>query len=543
MEKMALSLKTVEWKIFPMIDIFDIKDGYYNKKPPIESYGKIPFLGATQYNNCITGFCNIESILKYNKTGDIDSSDKNKRLFQGNCIAITNNGSVGNAYYQREEFTCSHDVTPIYLRNTILNKHIAIFLIPLLQNSGQSFEYGKKWRPKRMRKSHIMLPVDSKGTPNWQFMEDYMKQQEYKLLQKVQKRFAGKVVSSLITRGSLSQCKWKEFYFTEVFDEIQRGKRLTKAAQLDGNMPYIFSTASNNGVDGFIGNLEKVRTFEDCITLANSGSVGNAFFQAYKFVASDHVTKLKVTGLDKHAYLFMLPIINRLSEKYSFNREINDERIKREKILLPITENGNIDFEFMSSFIKSIEVENIKKVLDIYAQRIENQKIKWGVKWTSYFIEDVAEIISGRDIYERERIYGDTPYITATANQNGIGYFVGNENITLEEKCLSVNRNGSVGYAFYHPYQALFSNDCRKLRLKKNSKNVGLFIAQQITIQRDKYGYGYKMGTGRLKRQMIMLPSCKNGEPNYAFMESYIEELEMKQIIQYLKYSDYRNIE
>jgi uncharacterized protein (DUF1919 family) len=105
-------------------------------------------------------------------------------------------------------------------------------------------------------------------------------------------------------------------------------------------------------------------------------------------------------------------------------------------------------------------------------------------EWKEFFIEDVANIVSGIDIYETERSRGNTPYITATALRNGIGYFVSNNNITLEENCLSVNRNGSVGYFFYHPYQALYSNDCRKLRLKYKSKYVGLFISTQITTQK-----------------------------------------------------------
>lgn len=76
--------------------------------------------------------------------------------------------------------------------------------------------------------------------------------------------------------------------------------------------------------------------------------------------------------------------------------------------------------------------------------------------WNAFFIEDIAEIVSGRDIYEKERLDGLVPYITATANNNGIGYFVANNNDTLESGCLSVNRNGSVGYCFYHPYEALY---------------------------------------------------------------------------------------
>lgn len=172
------------------------------------------------------------------------------------------------------------------------------------------------------------------------------------------------------TGGGKSLCSnWKAFYFTEVFTEIQRGKRLKKADHEQGNTPYVSSTSLNNGIDGFVGNDGSVRKFDDCLTLANSGSVGCAFYHQYTFVASDHVTKLKRTGLDKYAYLFMIPIINRLSEKYSFNREINDERIKREKLLLPATDKGEIDFAFMSAFMKDIE-HNILTSLKIFEKRL-----------------------------------------------------------------------------------------------------------------------------------------------------------------------------
>lgn len=103
-------------------------------------------------------------------------------------------------------------------------------------------------------------------------------------------------------------------------------------------------------------------------------------------------------------------------------------------------------------------------------------RTKWGgVKWKAFFLEEIAQISSGKDIYERERTSGQTPYVTATANNNGIGYFVGNQNETLEKGSLSVNRNGSVGYCFYHPYDALYGNDTRKLKPIRNNKYVSLF--------------------------------------------------------------------
>lgn len=154
--------------------------------------------------------------------------------------------------------------------------------------------------------------------------------------------------------------------------------------------------------------------------------------------------------------------------------------------------------------------------------------------WGRFFIEDISEIVSGKDIYERERIKGLIPYITATSNQNGIGYFVGNSNDTLESECLSVNRNGSVGYCFYHSYKALYGNDTRKLRPKVKNKYVSLFISMCITNQRKKYGYGYKMGTGRLKRQSILLPINDVGQPDWEFMEQYMRDIESIQILKYL---------
>ena len=122
-------------------------------------------------------------------------------------------------------------------------------------------------------------------------------------------------------------------------------------------------------MDGFIGNESGVRCFEDCLTLANSGSVGSAFYHRYQFIASDHVTELKRKGLDKYAYLFMIPLINRLSEKYSFNREINDERIKREKIYLPANKQGEPDFAFMSSFMKEVEGDILNTTLRYFSDK------------------------------------------------------------------------------------------------------------------------------------------------------------------------------
>ena len=104
------------------------------------------------------------------------------------------------------------------------------------------------------------------------------------------------------------------------------------ADHIQGNIPYVSSSAVNNGVDALIGNTAKIRKFADCLTLANSGSVGKTFYHKYEFIASDHVTALKSDRLNEYSYLFVATIVQRLENKYSFNREINDMRINKEKL-------------------------------------------------------------------------------------------------------------------------------------------------------------------------------------------------------------------
>ena len=342
--------------------------------------------------------------------------------------------------------------------------------------------------------------------------------------------------------GRLSNLTWKEFYFTDIFTEIQRGKRIKKADHKLGNTPYVSSTANSNGIDGFLGNESSVRRFENCLTLANSGSVGSAFFHSYEFVASDHVTKLKRAGPDKYAYLFMIPIINRLSEKYGFNREINDERIKREKIILPANEDGQPDFAFMSSFMQQVEQDILGATLRYFAdkQQITPPHANNEINWQVFLIRDILTISAGKRLTKADMQIGNRPFIGATDNyiNNGITEWVNNTNESIDQNLLGVNYNGSVGEVFYHPYECIFSDDVKRLHLKKqlDSKYILLFIKTAIVQQKIKYAYGYKFNEQRMLKQPIMLPCTPEGTPDWQYMESYMRHIESQQIVKYLQH-------
>lgn len=351
-------LLSIRWKPFVISDIFTISSGKRLTKAAMK-VGKRPFIGATDSNNGITAW--------------VDNTNESLDKL---VLGVNYNGSVVETFFHPYECIFSDDVKRLHLKNGITSYHVMLFLKTMIIQQKVKFEYGYKFNEKRMQRQKILLPVTDEDSPDWQFMEEYMRRKEILLLKPTIEKLCKLLIHREKLGGKLCHSQWKPFSFTEVFTKIQRGKRLKKADHTEGTVPYVSSTALNNGVDGFIGNEDSIRKFEDCITIANSGSVGSAFFHQYEFVASDHVTQLKRKGLDKYAYLFMLPIINRLSEKYCFNREINDKRIKREKILLPVNNKGKIDFEFMSSFMQEVESDMLKTALKAFKKRLNANENK-----------------------------------------------------------------------------------------------------------------------------------------------------------------------
>ena len=350
-----LSLESKNWDAFFIEDVAEIISGrdIYEKE---RIDGLVPYITATANNNGIGYFV----------------ANNNETLESG-CLSVNRNGSVGYCFYHPYQALYGNDTRK--LRPKKNNRYISLFISMCITKQREKYGYGYKMGTGRLKRQRILLPVDTNNNPNWAFMEAYMKQKEQQILKPTIEKLCNRLIINNILGGGKSLCSnWKAFYFTEVSTEIQRGKRLKKADHKDGQTPYVSSTSLNNGIDGFIGNDGSVRRFNNCLTLANSGSVGCAFYHQYTFVASDHVTKLKRDGLDKYAYLFMIPIINRLSEKYSFNREINDERIKREKLLLPATDKGEIDFAFMSAFMKEVEHNILNTTLKVFKGRLNINK-------------------------------------------------------------------------------------------------------------------------------------------------------------------------
>ncbi|MBR3425783.1 MAG: restriction endonuclease subunit S [Neisseriaceae bacterium] len=377
MSKFSFNLNDREWGEFNFIDIFVIRSGFYNKKPPLEENGTIPFLGATDSNNGITEFYSLENIERNSKIGYGKNEPLSQKIFDGNCICVTNNGSVGYAYYQAIPFTCSHDVNPLYLKNHQLNKFIARFLISAIEKQRVCFQYSRKWRPIRMKKSKIKLPITQSGEPDYAFMENFIKERMYQKL-KQYNDYLDQQIAQFAFSGSLKEKQWGEFFITGEQIEILNLK--ASKSGIDKNklifsdkikdIPYITRTDLNNGYSLFIGRTQQDKYKIDKGNVITIGlDTQTAFYQPHSFFTGQNIQVLSSDKLNKFIALFLVRILSIQLQKFNWGGNgATLGRLARTKILLPITQNGEPDYAFMENYTCNLMLKKYKKYAQLRLQ-------------------------------------------------------------------------------------------------------------------------------------------------------------------------------
>lgn len=152
---------------------------------------------------------------------------------------------------------------------------------------------------------------------------------------------------------SLDNAKWEYFKIGDLF-KVDKGQRLTKANQKEGTINYVGASAFNNGITNHIGNDECVNP-AGTISVCYNGSIGESFYQAEPYWATDDVNILKpLFEINTYIALFFCTVIKNESAKYAFNNKWTQEIMRKSAIPLPAKENGMPDFKFMEEYIKNL---------------------------------------------------------------------------------------------------------------------------------------------------------------------------------------------
>lgn len=349
-----MKLNTQEWLPFKFEKVFDVEKGFYNKKPEHgDEKEDIPFLGATDKNNGVTEFYSLSEIKSSSKMGKGKNEPLSQKIFPGNALCVTNNGKPGNAYYQEGQFTCSHDVNPLYIKNGKFNFYTAMFIATLIKHDRYRWKYGRKWRPERMKSSIINLPVDSNKKPDWKYMEDYIKTLHYLPI----------TTKNVDPQYSLNVNLWEEFKLSDIMD-IFNGQGITKEEiqENPGGFPAVQSGETNNGIIGFISKeyckkKNYTMTEEACLTVARTGTAGFVALQKDGCVVGDSAKILQLKEQIPNnisIYIFIATLLNKNRFKYAYGRKVVEDKYMNTIIKLPVNENGDPDWKKISEFIKEL---------------------------------------------------------------------------------------------------------------------------------------------------------------------------------------------
>ena len=161
-------------------------------------------------------------------------------------------------------------------------------------------------------------------------------------------------------------------------------------------------------------------------------------------------------------------------------------------------------------------------------------------QFAEFQLHDIFQIENSVRLKSGDHIPGNTPFISSRSGNNGISAWVGNVNESLDSNVLGVNYNGNVLEAYYHPYEALFSDDVKRFKVRQPGVTLRayLYCATAIRKLKEAYSYTKKFNGDEIDAAKIQLPvidataNTPNPEPDWEYMENYIKTIERKYIDQ-----------
>lgn len=169
-----------------------------------------------------------------------------------------------------------------------------------------------------------------------------------------------------MNRLSLENVEWGEFYLSDIFNFIERGRRLKISDREEGSIPFVTAGENLNGVSSFIEN-KKHKIYENGITI---DMFGNAFFQKGIFKCDDNITVLKNQKFNDEIYLFLTSRLNILKQKYSYGKQLRPNRLCRDKLVLPIDSKGNPNWQFMEDYTKQEMQAQSQRIVSYYENKL-----------------------------------------------------------------------------------------------------------------------------------------------------------------------------
>ena len=251
------------------------------------------------------------------------------------------------------------------------------------------------------------------------------------------------------------------------------------------------------------------------VSTDGQGSHTFSYVAPNRFVPNSNISVL-IPGIEMTLIqkLYYARCITANRYKFSYGRKPKGKRLA--DILVPSP--GEIP-----SWVYEVEMPDYREVTKPY---LDEPTLELKVEeWKEFRLDELFEIEYGTFISTKfkDGAKGTTPYITTTAERNGIGRYIKKEP-DYPANSLTIATDGTVGEVFYQDRSFCASNITGVLIPKfEFNVYVAMFIITVLKNERFRYSYGRKWSIQKVRRTVIKLPATPEGNPDWGWMEKFIK--------------------
>ncbi|MCX0401971.1 restriction endonuclease subunit S [Clostridium perfringens] len=374
----------------------------------------------------------------------------------------------------------------------------------------------------------------------------------------------------------LENVQWGEYRLGDLFEKVKVNRLKYKTSELPNKpnkkyrLPALTAGIQNQGLNNYVP-LDNATVLKRAITIsANGANTGATFYQKSDFTVLQDAYAIDIKKglkycLTDNQYIFIVSAISKsIYGNFEWTNKAGWEKVKDEYIQLPI-KNGEIDFEFMESFVAELEAQ---RVAELEAQRVaeleayllatglkdyeltdkEKQAVEdyenGRINLIELKVSDIFNVSSSKKRFDANKVDILTkgyPYVVRTSNNNGIkGYL--NEDINYLNKGNTISFGQDTATMFYqeNPY---FTGDKIKI-LKSKFKNFNKYSAQYFIGTMSKSFSSFSWGASSFSEKAInkqgIFVKVKDNEIDFEYIETLISAIQKLVIRDVVIFADRR---
>lgn len=360
----------------------------------------------------------------------------------------------------------------------------------------------------------------------------------------------GKINASL--NEKLRTVKWGKYKTSELFQPQKITNMLSKEDLSEKfNFPAYSSESTNNGIIGYTDSPEFICDDEHPVFVAFGDHTCSFNIATKSFSVLDNV---KVLLPSIHNIRCLLWIITAWQKQIPNLGYARHWKIAKNCIVELPTKDGEIDFDFMESFVAELEAQRVAELeaylsvtglKDTHLSFEEEQALLNFNKITfdEYKLTDVFDIKNAGNILSKDIVEnsGKTPYLCASSENNAVSSYISyKDELKTKGNCIFIG-----GKTFVVTYQEsdFFSNDSHNLALylkeaEYRNKYTQMYLAACVNKSLNhKYTWGNSISNKKAQKDYISLPT-KDGKIDFNSMSTLISAIHKLVIKDVVRYAD-----